>query len=187
MNSRTSRRLFHGGHKGAESAFSLAAERWGVAETTLSFEGHTVQRGTNVEVLTEETLGEGRVSMEFVFHVLRRRFHAGEGFRRIIQLMFHTVIRSEEIFAVGWIQEDRTVKGGTGWGVELAKLFNRPVHVYDQDAEKWFTWREYRWVESEPVLPRSSFCGTGTRFLNEAGQRGIDELFQRSIGAEDKL
>ena len=38
MSKRTERHLFHGGHRGAEAEFGRAAERWGVPETTLSFE-----------------------------------------------------------------------------------------------------------------------------------------------------
>ena len=39
---------------------------------------------------------------------------------------------------MGWIQDDGTVKGGTGWGVELAKFFNRELHVFDQEKNAWF-------------------------------------------------
>ena len=37
-------RLIHGGHKGAEAEFGHAAEKWGVKETTLSFDGHRMAR-----------------------------------------------------------------------------------------------------------------------------------------------
>ena len=33
-----------GGHKGTEAEFGRAAEKWGVAETTVSFEGHVMER-----------------------------------------------------------------------------------------------------------------------------------------------
>ena len=60
---------------------------------------------------------------------------------------------SYTVYAVGWIQPDHTVKGGTGWGVELAKFFNREVSVFDQDREHWFTWRAGVWHEDEPTIP----------------------------------
>ena len=62
-----------------------------------------------------------------------RRFTSGHGIRRVIHSMFHLVTRTDELFAIGTIQENGSVRGGTGWGVELGKLFNRKVHVYDQD------------------------------------------------------
>ena len=30
---------------------------------------------------------------------------------------------------------DDTVKGGTGWGAEFAKLCNKPLFVFDQDKD----------------------------------------------------
>jgi hypothetical protein len=184
MTDRSQRHLIHGGHKGAEAAFSRAAEKWGINETTLSFEGHEMERAVNVEVLDDEKLREGRVSMEFVFQTLGRRFHTGTGIRRVIKMTFHAVVRSDQLFAIGWIQDDETVKGGTGWGVELAKLFNRRVHVWDQDKEQWFTWEEHGWSASEPLLPQGKFAATGTRNLTEAGQQAIESLFERSCKTE---
>jgi hypothetical protein len=186
MTDHVKRHLLHGGHKGAEAAFSRAAEKWSIAETTLTFEGHEMERGNNVEMLDEEKLREGRVSMEFVFQVLGRRFHNSQAIRRVIKMMFHAVVRSDELFAIGWIQECDTVKGGTGWGVELAKLFNRKVHVFDQKKEEWFTWEKHGWNPSEPVLPNGNFSGTGTRHLTEAGEQAIANLFERSCKADDR-
>ena len=185
MTRRSDLKLIHGGHKGAEAAFGRAAEKWGVPEVTLSFEGHKMERAQNVEVLDDKELAKGLVSMEFVCLRMGRRFATGEGLRRVIQSMFHVVVRTDELFAVGWIHDDGMVKGGTGWGVELAKLFNRRVHVFDQDKEAWFTWKDSAWQPSEPTLGQRAFSATGTRNLSEAGQRAIDELFLRSLGSPE--
>ena len=181
MNNVSKMHLFHGGHKGTESEFGAAAEKWGIAETTLSFEEHRMERAANVEVLDDETLRQGRVSMEFVFQTLGRRFAKGKGLRRVIKLMFHIVTRSDELFAVGWIVEDDHVKGGTGWGVELAKFFNRKVHIFDQDKERWFSWIDHSWKPSNPTLPCGTFSATGTRNLSAQGKQAIQELFTRSL------
>ena len=184
MNNVSKMHLFHGGHRGTESEFGAAAEKWGVSETTLSFEGHQMERAKHVEVLDAETLRQGRVSMEFVFQTLGRRFATGKGLRRVIKLMFHTVTRSDELFAVGWIVEDDHVKGGTGWGVELAKFFNRKVHIFDQEQERWFSWIDRKWEASNPGLPSGAFSATGTRNLSAAGKEAIEGLFARSLEGE---
>lgn len=181
MNKASRMHLFHGGHKGTESHFGAAAEKWNISETTLSYEGHVMERAKNVEVLDEETLRQGRVSMEFVFQTLGRRFVAGHGIRRVIKLMFHVVKRSHALYAVGFLQEDGHVKGGTGWGVELAKFFNREVHVFDQGQDRWFSWIDHEWKPSEPLLPEAKFSATGTRDLSPAGAKAIDDLFARSM------
>ena len=184
MSDRSKMHVFHGGHRGSESEFGAAAEKWGISETTLSYDGHKMERAINVEELDEETLRQGRVSMEFVFQTLGRRFATGKGYRSVIKLMFHVVKRSHELFAIGWIVEDGHVKGGTGWGVELAKFFNRTVHVFDQDKNEWFSWIDHAWQPSVPVLPSQPFSATGTRHLSDTGKQAIAELFARSLEGE---
>jgi hypothetical protein len=175
-------RLFSGGHKGAEAEFGRAAEQWGIPETTFTFEGHAMERSGDVVMLDDAELARGDVSMDFVFANLGRNFSRGKGIRRVIQSMFHVVTRGHELFAVGWILPDDHVKGGTGWGVELAKFFNREVSVFDQEKERWFTWQDGTWQESLPTLPNAPFSATGTRTLTEAGTAAIQELFERSFG-----
>jgi len=182
MTERNKMRLCHGGHKGAESAFGRAAERWDVPETTISYQGHVMEFAKNVEELSDEQLEKGHVSMEFVFQALGRRFVHGQGIRRVMYSMFHVVTRGDELFAVGWILPDKHVRGGTGWGVELAKWFNRPVHVFDQEKKAWYSWTGSEWEPSEPRLPDRTFAATGTRHLTDEGRRAIDDLFERSLG-----
>lgn len=182
MTERFKAKLISGGHKGTEAEFSRNAELWQIAETTLSYEGHVMERAGQVEVLSDAELARGDVSMEIVFQRLGRRFAHREAVRRVIQSMFHVVTRGDHLFAVGWIQPDGTVKGGTGWGVELARFFNRALSVFDQDQERWFTRKDARWQEDEPTIPDRPFAATGTRSLTEAGRAAIRDLFERSFG-----
>ncbi len=182
MSERFKTRLISGGHKGTEAEFGRQAEAWNIPETTLSYEGHVLERSGEVELLDDSDLERGNVSMEIVFARLGRQFARGKGIRRVIQSMFHIVNRGDHLFAVGWIQPDDTVKGGTGWGVELAKFFNRSVSVFDQDKNRWFSWQDGSWQEDEPVLPERPFAATGTRTLTDEGRAAIRALFERSLG-----
>jgi len=182
MTDRFKAKLISGGHKGTEAEFSRNAELWQIAETTLSFEGHVMERSGKIEVLSDADLARGDVSMEIVNQRLGRRFAHRDAIRRVIQSMFHVVTRGDYLFTVGWIQPDGTIKGGTGWGVELAKFFNRGVSVFDQDKERWFSWREGHWQEDEPTIAEKAFAATGTRRLGDAGRAAIRELFERSFG-----
>lgn len=173
--------LYSGGLKGAEAAFGACAEQFGVKEVTLSFEGHKCTRETNLTVLDAETLKKGDVSMEIVSKRMAKRYTRSETIRKVFQLLFHMVNKGYQVVAVGWIQEDQTVKGGTGWGVELAKFFNRPVHVFDQGTNAWYGWCDGKWHEDVPVITHNTFCGTGTRYLTPEGENAIAELFQRSF------
>ena len=90
----------------------------------------------------------------------------------------------QEIYVIGTIQEDLTVRGGTGWGAEFAKLCNKPLYVFDQDEDGWFSWTGDLWAPvgaSEPVITHPHFTGTGTRTLQENAARAIEALFDRSF------
>lgn len=174
--------LLSGGHKGAEAEFGRSAEAWGIPEVTYSFEGHVMEWSKDVRVLTAEELARGDVSMEIVSQRLGRSYTSIEYVRTVIQSLFHMVVDAYQVFVIGVIKPDGTVEGGTGWGVELARFFNRPVSVFDQAKGRWFTWKGTEWVEDEPVIGKRPFAGTGTRNLTDAGRAAIRGLFERSFG-----
>lgn len=173
--------FYSGGLKGAEAAFGECAEKYGINETNFSFEGHTCSRDKNITLLSEEELKKGNISMEIVSARMGRRYAQADKIRKVFQTIFHMVNKGYQVFGIGWIQPDKTVKGGTGWGVELAKFFNRPVSVFDQDTNKWYTWKETEWAEDVPVISNKTFCGTGTRNLSKEGKDAIEDLFSRSF------
>lgn len=183
MSDRSHITLYSGGHKGAESEFGNLAERWGIREVNFSFEGHETERTRGIQVLGPVELDKGDVSMEIVSTRMGRNYTKAEKIRKVIQTIFHMVNNGYQVFAVGWIQPDNTVKGGTGWGVELAKLFNRPVSVYDQDRKGWFVWKDNNWVAEIPVIVDKTFAGTGTRNLTNDGREALYYLFERSFGS----
>jgi len=182
MADRSQMTLYSGGHKGAESEFGKLAERWGIREVNFSFEGHTIERTRGVHMLSPEALDKGDVSMEIVSARMGRKYSKANKIRKVIQSIFHMVNKGYHVVAVGWIQPDDTVKGGTGWGVELAKLFNRPLSVYDQERKGWFCWVNNQWVPEMPVIKDDTFVGTGTRNLTEDGRQAVKDLFEKSFG-----
>jgi hypothetical protein len=175
-------KLLSGGHRGAEAEFGRAAKRWGLEQTTFSFEGHAMDWPMSVRVLGDAELAAGDVSMEIVSKRMGREYHRAELIRRVIQSIYHMVNGAYEVYVIGAIQSDDTVKGGTGWAVELAKMFNRPVWVFDQGRGEWFAWRDRAWRPEEPTIGARAFCGTGTRNLSDEGRAAIEVLFRRSFG-----
>ena len=93
------------------------------------------------------------------------------------------VNKGHQVFVIGTILEDNTVKGGTGWAVELAKLFNRPLSVYDQSKNGWYSWKQGAWVQDSPKIEHETFVGSGTRNLSENGRKAIDKLFEETFGS----
>ncbi len=174
--------LFSGAAQGAEAAFGEAAERHGVQEVNFTFEGHSDARTRGIRVLTTEELQHGDVSLSYVSRLMNRRYPDTPLFRRVLQSIWHQVNNGQQIFVVGTILPDQTVRGGTGVAAEYAKFFNKPLFVFDQPRDAWSRWTGDAWETVEnPVVTEHHFTGTGTRFLDPNGQRAIDALFARSF------
>ena len=173
--------LYHGGLKGAEALFGETAEKYGVNEVIFSFEGHKLNRDKNPVVLSEADLQRGDISMEIASRMMNRTYYETEKIRKVLQTIFHMVNKGHQVFVVGTILDDKSVKGGTGWAVELAKLFNRPLHVFDQNLNNWFTWKDGDWHEDTPTIKYTTFVGSGTRYLSEEGRSAIEKLFVDSF------
>src|SRR3977135_1841232 len=169
--------LFSGGAAGAEAAFGACAEHRGVEEVNFTFDGHKIARHRGVRVLNHEELQAGAVSREYVSPLMRRRFSDSPTIRKVLQTLWYQVNNGQEIYVVGTILDDNTVRGGTGWGAEFAKLCNKTLHVFDQDQDQWFTWADGNWRDrpaaDDPVITHAHFTGTGTRSLKDNGTHAI--------------
>jgi hypothetical protein len=177
--------LFSGAANGAESAFGAAAERHGIEEVNFTFEGHSDTRTRGIRVLTHAELQQGDVSLTYVSRLMHRTYSDSPLFRKILQSIWHQINNGQEVYVVGHIMEDGTVKGGTGWGAEFAKLCNKPLFTFDQDQDRWYQWTGETWsVHPGPSITHPHIAGTGTRAIKPNGIRAINELFDRSFGRQ---
>ena len=179
--------LFSGGAPGAEAAFGACAEKHGIEEVNFTFDGHPIMRTRGVRVLNHEELQSGDVSLEYVARLMHRRYSDAPTIRRVLQTLWYQVNSGQEIYVIGTILDDGTVRGGTGWGAEFAKLCNKPLNVFDQDKNSWFNWNGDVWLPlamgGGPVISHPHFTGTGTRTLRDNGTKAIAELFSRSFAS----
>lgn len=177
--------LHSGGARGAEAAFGEMAERYGIREITFTFEGHTNRvRTRGLHCLTDADLRLGDVSLRYVSHRLQRSFPEDPAMRRVLQSIWHQIRPCGQVFVVGQIQDGGTVRGGTGWGAELARRWNKDLYVFDQDRDSWFTWADGAWKPIEPVIESPMFAGTGTSHIRPNGLRAVETLFERSFGSQ---
>lgn len=178
-------RVHSGGARGAEAEFGACAEKWGMAEVHYSFAGHTYrERKRGVVELTEEELRQGDFSLVYVSKRLGRVLSEIPLVRNILQTIWYQINAASQVFVIGTIQEDGTVRGGTGWGAELARLWKKPIFVFDQERKAWFAWNGSKWElpTAQPTINRENFAGLGTQNLTEDGKKAIFELFVRSFG-----
>jgi len=171
---RTDYILFSGAAPGAEAEFGACAERYGIEEVNFTFDGHTEARRRGIRVLNHEELQAGDVSLEYVSKLMNRRYTDSPTLRK--------VNNGQEIYVVGVILPDGTVRGGTGWGAEFAKLCNKPLCVFDEEKNGWFSWTGSNWQQQAvPQITHPHFTGTGTRKIHDAGKKAIEALFENSF------
>lgn len=178
-------KMISGGCKGAEAAFGACAEKWGMAEVNYTFNGQRfLERKRGVVELTEGQLVKGDFSLVYVSKRLNRVLSEIPLVRSILQTIWYQVNAASQVFVVGAIMDDGTVRGGTGWGAELARLWKKPLWVFDQQKHGWFRWNGKSWelASPSPVITSESFAGLGTQNLTDEGRQAIEDLFLRSFG-----
>jgi hypothetical protein len=176
--------LFSGGAAGAEAEFGACAERHDIEEVNFTFDGHKIARQRGVRVLNHEELQSGDVSLEYVSRLMHRRYTDSPMIRKVLQTLWYQVNNGQEIYVVGAILDDGTVRGGTGWGAEFAKLCNKPLFVFDQEKDGWFQWTGSEWKAlgtNTPTITHPHFTGTGTRQIRDNAKRAIEALFTKSF------
>lgn len=102
----------------------------------------------------------------------------------LLRRNWQQVKNSDAIFAVSTIADNNTVNGGTGWAVQMAIDNNKPVHVFDQDKGKWYEYNysTKSWDETDTPTLTKNFAGIGTRKLNDAGKKAIEEVYKKTFG-----
>lgn len=174
--------LLSGGAQGTEALFGQCAEKHGLQEINYSFEGHPVVRKRGLVLLSADELIQGDVSEVYLATQMNRTYPKTRLFKKVLQSIWHQVNTSGEVFVVGSILPNNTVRGGTGWAAELAKHWQKPLYVFDQERLVWFTWNGSGWDEVDhPVITKLRFTGTGTRFPVPEARTEIEMLFKRSF------
>lgn len=175
--------LLSGGAGGAEAEFGACAEKYQMHEVNYTFSGRPMERSKGAVVLDDNELKRGHVSHAYLQAQMHRTYPNTPQFQKMLDTIWHQVNTAAEVFVVGTILPDKTVKGGTGWAAELARHWEKPLFVFDQEKRSWMSWENGDWApQAEPRITKTRFCGTGTRFLSDDGRRAIQELFARSFG-----
>src|SRR5262245_44509444 len=108
--------LFSGAAAGAEAEFGACAERHGIEEVNFTFDGHKDVRNRGIRVLNHEELQAGDVSLEYVSRLMHRRYTDSPTIRKVLQTLWYQVNNGQEVYVIGVILDDGTVRGGTRVG-----------------------------------------------------------------------
>ena len=146
-----------------------------------TFEGHKIVRHRGVRVLNHEELQNGDVSLEYVSRLMQRRYTDAPTIRKVLQTMWYQVNSGQEIWVIGTILADKTVRGGTGWGAEFAKLCNKKLHVFDQERKGWFWWTGDDWQPRRQQGRTAHHARALYRHRHAATARAGEKSYRRAL------
>jgi phosphotransferase system IIB component len=169
-----------GGAVGADTQWDVIGQQFGMVNNKhYYFEGFKTPKGN--EAIPISLKNEADAKLQKANETLGRRFPTSKEYvNNLLRRNWWQVKNSDAIFAVSTITNNK-VDGGTGWAVHMAIGENKPVYVYDQVKEKWFTWKSGQFIEIGTPKLTKNFAGIGTREINEAGKRAIKEVYQNTL------
>lgn len=173
--------LLTGGANGADMLFEEMALKHNYIVRAFSFEGHTTKSRRRI-ILNNEDLVKAQSFIAAAARKLNKHVPHQQYIHKLISRNYYQVQDSLCVYAVATLNFDTNiVNGGTGWAVEMAKLKNIPLFVFDQNKSNWYEWKskENVWYPTTTVLPFPAvFTGIGSRELVSSGINAIKYLFE---------
>lgn len=115
--------------------------------------------------------------------------------RQYIYRNYHVVNEADRVLAFTSLSPTSHVcPGGTGWGVEMAKLLQKDLYVYNVESDTWCWYNPYEhaFVACTPdqypsLRQKTSFIGL--RNIDEHPQAllALQETFQRSVTQDTRV
>lgn len=166
-----------GGAKGSDSAWDFMGRRYGIDDHR-----HYWHPGLpkpilgNIE-LTDEELEEGWIKVLLANKTLKRQ---PDKYKSLLARNWFQVKNSEAIFAIGNVIGSE-VGGGTGWATQMAIDAEKPVYAFDQEQNRWFTWKKSMFIDCDTPTLTQNFAGIGTRKINQQGIAAIENVYKLAM------
>jgi len=172
---------FSGGATGSDFLWSFESLKKGFKVVDFSFECHTT-KSENRYILSDKQLKEGFEHIKIANVRLGRNIKNIQPYiRNLISRDWFQVKNSDAIFAIGLLQGEDCVAGGTGWAIQTAIDNNKPIYLFEQNDNQWYYFdyesNRFEVYEKVPTLT-NRFAGIGTRNINDNGIKAIVSLFK---------
>lgn len=172
---------YSGGADGADTIFENEAILKGFEVVSFSFDGHNTN-SKNRCILTPKQLNEGLNHIRIANIRLGRNINNLTSYvRNLISRDWFQVKYSEAIFAIGLLDVNNNVCGGTGYAVSSAIDNKKPIFLFEQTFNQWYYFdyesENFEIFEDIPKLTEK-FAGIGTRNINQNGINAIKQLFK---------
>ena len=178
-----------GGCKGADLEWGAAAKAAGHDIIHYGFQGMNQSKSkVQFYVLNIVQLLEADSHLKKANETLKRGSfpYKSEYTNNLLRRSYWQVKDTECVYAVAPIEIEKkaigTVRGGTGWAVQMAINLLKPVYVFDLVDKCWKQWMyEDGWVDliiHHPPKPHGIYTGIGSREITDDGREAISNVFQ---------
>jgi len=172
---------YSGGASGSDSIFALESLKHNFKVVDYSFDGHNT-KSSNRFILSSNQLKDGLEQIKIANKILNRNItNISLYVKNLISRDWYQVKNSDAIFAIGRLQTEKIVLGGTGWAIQLAVDNKKPIYLFEQNDNQWYYYDyesdRFEIYEEIPKLTEK-FAGIGTREINNNGIQAIKNLFK---------
>jgi len=172
---------YSGGASGSDSIFALESLKHNFKVVDYSFDGHNT-KSSNRFILSSNQLKDGLEQIKIANKILNRNItNISSYVKNLISRDWYQVKNSDAIFAIGRLQTEKIVLGGTGWAIQLAVDNKKPIYLFEQNDNQWYYYDyesdRFEIYEEIPKLTEK-FAGIGTREINNNGIQAIKNLFK---------
>lgn len=167
-----------GGAMGADSAFDAIGKEKGFVNHNHYYRGKKTPMG-NIPI-NDTQFEEGRRHVVVANKTLHRK---PWGYIDLLSRNWFQVKNSDAIFAIGEIENDHEVKGGTGWAVQMAIDADKPVYLFDQRMRQWnkYDYQDKKFKSCDSPVLTKNYAGIGTRQINDFGIKAITQLYDDTL------
>jgi len=172
---------YSGGASGSDYIFEQESIKKGIKVISFSFEGHNT-KSDNKYILSTNQIKEGYEHIKIANERLNRNIKNISSYvKYLISRDWFQVKCSDTIFAIGTLENETNVRGGTGYACSCAIDNHKPVYLFEQNVNQWhyfdYESNAFEIYEGIPKLTEK-FAGIGTRNINENGMNAIISLFK---------
>lgn len=181
--------IHSGGAIGADTEWANIGKRIKADVIAHSFTGHKISGGIpyihpQVELNRADILLE-KINKDYLPD--RRFSTAKEYVKNLLRRNYFQVVDSDALIAAGKVEDvpnvGKRVSGGTAWAFYMAIEQGKPAYIFNQTDNQWYKGEGKELIRVSPEsIPRyKTIAGVGTRDLNDAGRKALNDYVNNVI------